>query len=475
MSEGPAKEAAPLRDPRGDAHPVDRLSEGPVIELAKLPSLPDAGSEGGLATAWWLARGHLQGRGGERFLGLVALISIVGVTVGVALLICVLAVMSGFEIDLRDKILGQNAHVVVMKYGGAFEVDDAMYARVEAVPHVVSVAPFTYAEVMLRSRFGTSGVVLKGLDPVRTAAVTEVRDQLTLSVDGPLETAEARAALFSSLGGPVADRAGEEPLPGIVLGDQLMADLQVLPGDVVQAIDPVGKGGGVLGVPVPSFQSFRVVGAFHTGMYEYDTKWVYTSIPASQEFLGRGPGVTGLELRVDAIDDVDAISREVEEAAGYSFYARHWKNLNTALFEAMALEKVVMSLIFGMIIAVAGLLIVSNLYTMVLTQRKEISILKAMGASGPLILRVYVFIGVFIGGVGAVVGTVLGLAGCEALRRYEFPLETDVYIVTTVPVQVQPLDVAGVALTAFLVCLGATLYPAMRAAHVDPIEGLRQA
>jgi len=448
------------------------VSELRRIDLAGLPEVVPGGT---LGTAWWLARGHLGVRAGERFLSLVTLISIVGVMVGVALLDCVMAVMTGLEVDLRDKILGANAHVVVMRYGGEIDHDEALYVKVEGVEGVAQVAPFTYGEVILRSRFGTSGVILKGVDPVRTGAVTAVRDQLTLGPTGGLEGQEAKSALFLRLGEDVADHAGEEPLPAMFLGDELMASLQVLPGDRVQVIDPVGKSGGLFGVPVPSFKDFRVLGAFHSGMYEYDTKWAYVAIPSAQAFYGRGDVVTGLELRVEDVDDVERVSRRIEDALGYPFYARHWKNLNQALFQAMALEKVVMSLILGMIVVVAGLLIVSNLYTMVLTHRQQIAILRAMGASRQLILRVYVLVGAFIGLVGTVAGTALGLAGCWFLKRYEYPLETDVYFVSTLPVIVKPLDVAVVALAAFLICFLSTVYPALRAAALDPVEGLREA
>jgi lipoprotein-releasing system permease protein len=404
---------------------------------------------------------------------LVTLISIVGVVVGVALLNAVLAVMNGFEIDLRDKILGANAHVVVMKYGGELAEDEALYAKVADVDGVVSVAPFTYAEVMIRSRFSSTGVVLKGIDPARTGEVTEVRRQLKVGTSGPMEDDADRFALFNAMRTAIPDPLGEEePLPGILIGDELMTDLQVMPGDKVQVIDPIGKGPGLLGAPAPTFKSFRVLGAFHSGMYEYDTKWVYVTIDAAQEFF-RTEGIAGLELRVADIDGAGETATRVEEALGYPYYARHWKNLNQALFEAMALEKVVMGLIFGMIVVVAGLLIVSNLYTLVLTKRREVAILKAMGARDVSVMRVFVMVGATIGVIGVSLGTALGLAICYGLDRYEFPLATDVYFVTSLPVVVEPTAVVLTAVVAFGICLLSTLYPALRAARIDPVEGLR--
>jgi len=443
------------------------------IDFAALPEV-EAGSS--LGAELWLAIAALRSGAGEAFIGVVTALSVVGVVVGVAVLNAVLAVMTGFEVDLRDKILGANAHVVVMHYQHQMRGDDETLAKVEAVDGVEHAAPFVYSEMMLRSRWGTAGVILKGIDPVRTGEVTDVREQLQLGLEGELgDDSATKRAVFESLAEPVEGRFDNtEPLPGIILGDKLGELLQVGPGDTVQVINPLGDGErGMLGMPSPKVMNLRVLATYHSGMYEYDTKWTYIDLPQARHFLGKDDEVTGLELRVDDIDDVERISREVEQALGYPHYARHWRNMNQALFEALELEKVVMGLVLGMVVVVAGLLIVSNLFMLVLTKRKEIAILKAMGAGRGTIGRVFVWVGGVIGVVGTGLGSGLGLLLCELIDRYEYELETDVYFVTTLPVVVQPSVFAIVGLSAVGICFLATVFPSLRASGLNPVDGLR--
>lgn len=464
------EEGIAARDPLSAGAPTNLA----LIDFASLPKVPDGGS---FRAEWWLARGHLRARSDDGFLSLVTSISIVGVVVGVALLNCVLAVMAGFEIDLRDKILGANAHIVVMQYGdpildSEFVIDDVM-----EVDGVSAAAPFVYTEMMIRSASKATGIVFKGIDPERSGDVTHVRDDLDVGVAGELTTLEQRSMALLSLHddvlphGPITEES--MPLPGIVIGRELAETLQVLPGDKVQVMNPLGGGTSMLGMPTPTVKSFRVAAIFHSGMFEYDTKWTYVANNDAQEFLKMGERVTGVEIKVDRIDDVEQISLEIDEALGFPYYTRHWRELNQALFEALELEKVVMGLILGMVVVVAGLLIVSNLYMVVLSKQREIAILRAMGAGGGSIMRVFVLMGSVIGLVGTTAGTVLGMFGCWALDKYQYPLETDVYYLSSLPVVVEPINVVVIALSALAVCFVSTLYPAWRASSLDPVEGLR--
>lgn len=501
----------------GDAHRVV------AVDFDALPPLPPAGGSS-LRAEWWIAMRHLgmhvdwralallplwpllkiaqiasrrRDPGAppeperEPFLSLVATLAILGVVVGVATVNIVISVMTGFEVDLRDKILGANAHIVVLRYSGMVLEPEQVTAKVLAVDGVTAAAPFTYSEAMIRTPTSTTGIILKGLDPTRTGGVTAVRDDLAQGPEGLVATDEAREALFARMaepcpappkpsvplgpvGGPEgAPPAEDAPLPCILLGRDLAEQLAVSPGGRVQVIDPLGGGTGLMGVPVPRVRAFRVLGIYDSGMYEYDTKWTYVHNRDAQAFLDVGEAVTGVELRVHDIDAVEDVASRIDLALLYPYYTRHWKELNRPLFEALELEKQVMGLILFLIVGVAALLIVTTLIMVVMTKGKEIAILKAMGASEMSILRIFVMEGATLGLVGTLAGTALGLAGCTFLDWYGYELKTDVYFVTRLPVVVEWQNVVSIAIAAFVVCFVATLYPAWRAAELDPVEGLR--
>lgn len=261
----------------------------------------------------------------------------------------------------------------------------------------------------------------------------------------------------------------------MLLGEGLAETLKVYPGDRVWVINPIGGGMGPFGMPVPTTRTFRVAGIFYTGMYEYDTKWSYVTIPDAQAFLSLDGDVTGVEARVDMerLYEVGDISAAIEETLTYPYFTRNWLQMNAALFSALKLEKYVMGLILAQIITVAAVGIVTNLIVMVITRAREISILKAMGASRRAIQLIFVLEGVIVGVVGTCLGTALGLAGCALLDEYKFPLDTNVYYLDSLPVVVEPQSVVTVIVGALVTCFLATLYPAWRAASIDPVEGLR--
>ncbi|MBX2800950.1 MAG: FtsX-like permease family protein [Myxococcales bacterium] len=477
-------EVPPFRDP--PESPAD--TSGRMVNFDQLPKVDNRGTIG---TEWWLAWGHLRSKKSEAFLSIVTLLSILGVTAGVAMLNWVISVMTGFEVDLRDKILGANAHIVVFRSGGNLVDVDDLLEDVDAVEGIEASAPFVYTEMMVRSPWSSKGAIIKGVDSSRTADVTHLLGDLKTGYDPehgraleyPSGDLTMRRDFLSSfaepfgpleLDGSAAEPTDQEPLlPGIVIGKELKAHLQVDVGDKVQMINPLGGGAGPMGMPTPSVRSARVAAVFDSGMYEYDTTWTYVPNAVLQEFLKIGDTATGIEVKVDDIDDVDRITAEIDEALGYPHYSKHWKSLNAKLFEALTLEKWVMGLLLQMIVVNAGLLIVTTLIMVVITKGREIAILKAMGASNTSIMRVFMMEGAAIGVVGTFLGTIFGLLGCAFLDQYQYPLETDVYYLDTLPVVVDGTTVAVIAVCALVICFLCTIYPAWRASSLDPVDALR--
>lgn len=422
---------------------------------------------------WQVALSHLRSRRSEAGINVITMVSILGVTIGVTALIMVLAVMEGFEIDLRDKILGSNAHLVVLNYEGNFDLGEDTLERIENIDGIAAAAPFVYSEMMIRSTQGAAGVVFKGIDPEYTPKVTNLVESLELGPEGPVSTGEQQTALLTGLAKPKVSEEEENPKPGIFIGKELAQELYVTVGDIIHIINPVGGGVGIMGVPTPDVRSFRIAGIFHTGMYEYDTKWTYVLIEEAQKFLKLDNKVNGIEVQVHDIDNAPELAFAVQTELDYPFFLRHWMELNSKLFAALKMEKIVMGLILSLIVMVASLNIVGTLILVVLTRGREISILRAMGASSKQILHVFMLEGVIIGFVGTIVGTILGLTGCYFLDQYQFPLDTDVYYMDTLPVVVEPQTVMTVVLTAIAISFLATIYPALVASKMDPVEGLR--
>ena len=428
--------------------------------------------------AFLIAMSHLRSRKKAVGVSFITTISVVGVTVGVAALIIVLSVMAGFEIDLRDKILGSNAHVVVLRYGSGIENHEEAIKTIEAVEGVTGVAPFIYTEMMIKSPSGNGeGVILKGVDGERTARVIDLQKNIVMGPDGAPKDDAEKLDILINLATPkrgyLQDEDDTDELPGILIGEELAHSLKVFVGDKVHVINPVGRGVGPFGTPMPDVKAFRIAGIYYSGMYEYDTKWTYISIPDAQDFLKMEGKVTGLEITVEDIYDVDPISLEIESQLQYPYYTRHWQNLNRNLFDALKLEKVVMGLILSLIVSVASMNIAGTMILIVLTKGREIAIMRAMGATGHQVRAIFMTEGILIGVVGSAIGTVLGLFGCWFLEEYGYPLNTDVYYLDTLPVQIEPTMVGLVSVGAIVICFLATLYPSTQAASLDPVEGLR--
>jgi lipoprotein-releasing system permease protein len=398
-----------------------------------------------------LLRGVKRQKG---FLSLSTFISVAGVAVGVMALIVVIGVMTGFDLDLKKKILSVNAHVIVLKHGASLTDEQQVAAKVKQVPGVVSVEPFIYTQVMYSAPGNVSGGVIRGL------AVETIRH------GGP-RALDVVAGKFADL---VAGSPGEPPR--IAIGNELSRNLNLKVGDYLNIISPLGTL-----TPMgrmPRMKAFRITAIFHSGMYEFDSSLVYTSIPALQEFLGLGHRVTGLEVEIKDIYAAERIAARIQQELGPPFYTRNWMQMNRSLFSALKLEKIAMFIILTLIILVAAFGIASTLFMMVMKKTRDIAILKSMGATRQSIMRIFMINGLVIGGLGTVIGLGLGLGLCGILKEYQFiKLPRDVYYISTLPVTVQVPDVLAIIAAAMAISFLATLYPSWQAARLDPVEAIR--
>ncbi len=412
---------------------------------------------------WFIGLRYLKAKRKQTFISIITVISIAGVMVGVMALIVVLAVMSGFEKTLKEKILGTQAHLHLLKATQeGLDQYQEVTKRVEETKGVASAAPFIISQVMLSSESNVFGVVLKGIDPDRVGRVTELANNLKA---GRLEDLK---------GGKEGDS------PGIILGVELAKHLSVSLNDSIQVISPLGTVT-PMGM-MPKMKRFRVKGIFYSGMYEFDNTMAYVSLESAQKFFSMGDRVTGIEIKTNDIYKVKEIGREIRRKMGFPFWTKDWMEMNRNLFSALRLEKIAMFIILVLIVLVAAFNIISTLIMVVMEKNKDIAILKSMGASSSSILKIFTIEGGVIGVVGTILGTILGLGAAFNLekitdfveRLFGFKiLSSDVYYIDKLPSQVNPPDVIFIVLTAVLISLLATLYPAWRASKLDPAEALR--
>lgn len=399
----------------------------------------------------------MRSRPRSGFVTLLTGISIAGVAVGVTALLTVLAVMNGFENEIQVRIAGTDAHVVLLGANTAGVGDaDSLAAKLRHQPGVVGVAPFTYAKAMLFREGHSEGLVVKGVDLAAERGVTTIGDHIRPALPAIPE---------HTLGGE----------PGIVLGSELAARVGADIGDVVLLATLKGDANSAFGW-APKLRPFRVVGTFTSGLYTYDSSFGFTSIAASQDFFDLGDRVTGIEVKLADMFDAPEASKRLLAAAGRDdLRANNWIELNRNLFTWMKLEKAVMFLILALIVLVATFNIVSTLFMVVLEKRRDIGVLKTMGAAPGLVLRVFLLEGLLIGGLGTALGTALGGLLIAILHRFPIVrLPGDVYFIERLPVRAEAGDFAAVILAALVLCVAAALYPAWQAARIDPIEAIRK-
>jgi lipoprotein-releasing system permease protein len=400
---------------------------------------------------------YLRAKHKQAFISLITILSVAGVAVGVMALIVVISVMAGFEADLKARILGGQPQVVLMRHGGPFTGYRAVLKEVEKVKGVKAVTPFIYAQIMLRSKNGASGAVLRGIDPATAGQVIKTLDHADLPDPPP----------------PGSAAANVRRIPGIVLGRELAKNLGVLQGDRIYLISPRGMLSPI--GHMPAMKQFAVTGFFESGMYEYDQTFAYINLKDAQKIMRMPDAVSGLDIRVSDIYQARSIAQQIIAKLGFPYWARDWMQMNRNLFKALKLERRVMFVILALIILVAAFNIASSLIMMVMGKTRDIAILKAMGARARSIRKIFVFNGMVIGTVGTFLGLCLGLVICFVLKHYNIhELTGDIYyFTTTLPVKVEWVNVVTIIVAALAICFLATLYPAWQAAKLDPVEAIR--
>ena len=386
----------------------------------------------------FVALRYLTSKHKEKFISIISLISVLGVAVGVAALIVVIAVMSGFDNDLQEKMIGTNAHMVVeADYG--MKPTEEMLCVVTETPHVLAASFYLQGQALIRSNENVTGVIVKGIDPVQEESVSKIKEYIT---KGALNFADN----------------------GIIIGSELASRLKLKLGQNVSLVSPSDTKG----------RNLKVTGIFTSGMYEYDMNLVYLDMKKAQELFA-APGIaSGISIKADDAFDVSGIKNELRKKLGPEFIVRTWMDMNKNLIAALKLEKTVMFLILTLIVIVACLNIASALIMTVLEKTKDIGILKAIGASNDNIMTIFAVEGALIGSIGTALGTFSGMTLCWCLKTYKFiNLPQEIYYIDKLPVKLGLQDVLLIVISSLIISLVATIYPAYKASKLDPTEALR--
>ncbi|GAB7022497.1 lipoprotein-releasing ABC transporter permease subunit [Salidesulfovibrio brasiliensis] len=402
----------------------------------------------------FIALRYLSALRRQSFITLISVFAVLGVALGVGSLIVVIGVMNGFSSDLRDKILGVNAHILVSSVRGGIKDYHSLADQAEKVQGVTGVTPFVYSEVMLSNKHGVKGVVLRGIDPESSRTVLSLWDDM--------------------VAGSVDNLVRENDLPGIIVGYQMARRLGLDVGSQVNLLSPSGSSGAV-GFR-PKVRRFRIAGIFKTGMFEYDSSLGYMTIPEARTLLGyKGDIVSGLEVSVADVEKAPAVAEALESRIGsFGLLVRNWQEMNANLFAALKLEKTAMFIILVMIVLVGSFSIVNTLVMLVMQKTRDIAVLMSMGAEASGIRKIFMLQGTLIGFIGTALGFGLGVPVSLLLKKYQFiKLPSNVYPVDYLPVKLEMLDLTVIGVSAMVLCFLSTIYPARRAASLNPSEALR--
>ncbi|QQR88748.1 MAG: FtsX-like permease family protein [Myxococcales bacterium] len=458
------------------------------------------------------------------FLGAITALALLAVTVSSCALTTTLSVMGGFRTDLKRKILGNTAHIVISPQSGKLEGWQPIIDRVDSVKGIKTTAPFLSAEVMVSSATNLSGALLRGMSTDALSKVTNLPSQLRSGkleyLDHPekllnLEDEErdensnssskkkkegalkkekhlakqtdipSTDDILDTMMIPEPLLAPREVLPGLIIGQELARALRLFVGDDVNVVSPRGDLGP--SGPMPKTRPFRIAGIFYSGMYEYDMKHIYMTLDSAQKFLGVGDSISGIESKVNAIEKAPSIATKIRAALAplhRSLSIKDWRQLNSNLFGALALEKLAMFVTLGIAILVASFCVISLLSLMVQEKRRGVAILKAMGGDDRSIVYVFILAGAFIGVFGAAMGLSLGYLICFLAEHFVLPalsafglMQVDlseVYYLDKLPVNIDPIEFLLVGIASVVVCILVTIYPAILASRIRPVDALRE-
>ena len=412
---------------------------------------------------------YLRAKRRNRTISLNTVVSIAGITLGVAALIGTVGIMTGFKEDIQAKILGTTAHIIVQdRMKDSMSEYDPVAKQVATVPGVVAATPFVLKQVLLTTQTGVQGIVIRGIDPRREGMVTELAKNLST---GQLEDLNRPVKVKQPPADDPTGPAVETEKPAIILGKELALRLGVFVGDTVNVVSPPAGPISAIGM-VPKIRTFALVALFQSGMYEYDSSLAYIDLAEAQKFFNMGQTVTGVEIKVADVFRAAETARSVEQSLGFVYGARDWMQMNRNLFSALKLEKTMMFLLLVLITIVASFNIVSTLTMIVTEKQKEIAILKAMGATRKSIRRIFMLNGLIIGLSGTAIGIPLGYTFLWLIQTF-WTLDPSVYYISRIPVHVQATDVFLVAGSAIVISFAATVYPSLQAAKLEPVAALR--
>jgi lipoprotein-releasing system permease protein len=420
----------------------------------------------------FVARRYLRAKRRQAMIGVITGISIVGVAAGVASLIVALAITNGFRQDLQSRLLGATAHVQLMRVDGDGIGAPAgngtgdwrpLLERMQKLPHVAAAAPAMYDQVLVSRGARAAGALLKGLIPEDERRVSQMLSFVKQGTAAPLEPQGTQGS----------DNVGSRQLPPVVLGKDMADDLGATVGSVVLVTSP--QGGGLTPFSLaPKFVSFKVVGIFESGFYDYDKSWGFIRLADAQSVEGLGDVISVIEFKIDDINRAPQIADEIEKAAGQGYQTTNWQEQNRQLFRALRLERIVTFITIGLIVVVAALNILISLIMLVMEKTRDIAVLMSLGTRKAQIRRLFMAQGVLIGVVGTVIGLIVGYGLAWAGGHYHFlSLSPEVYSIDYVPFAPRVSDGVIVAVVSIGISFVATLYPSWSASRIAPAEALR--